>query len=59
MKLKDVQIRAKEMGIKPKKYKKAELIRKIQIEEGNRPCFQMNGVDCEQEGCCWRKDCLP
>ncbi len=58
MKMIDVKMKAKAMGIKPKKYKKADLIRKIQIEEGNHPCFQINGDICDQEECCWRKDCL-
>jgi len=39
--------------------KKGELIRAIQRQEGNRPCF---GADwrfsCERLDCCWREDCL-
>jgi hypothetical protein len=31
------------VGIKINNFKKADLIRKIQAEEGNQPCFQMNG----------------
>lgn len=58
MKLTDVQEKAKLLGIETKKLKKADLIRKIQKEEGNAPCFQMNGYDCEEDDCCWRKDCL-
>ncbi len=58
MKLIEVQEKAKQLGIKPKKFKKAELIRTIQTEEGNQPCFQMNGKFCDQMYCCWRDDCL-
>jgi hypothetical protein len=58
MKMTEVQNIAKKMGIKSKNFKKADLIRKIQTEEGNRPCFQMNGGSCDQMDCCWRKDCL-
>ena len=58
MKMTDVQTKAKNMGIKPKKLKKADLIRKIQVKEGNNPCFQTNVESCNQEDCCWRKDCL-
>jgi hypothetical protein len=58
MKMTDVQTKAKSLGIKPKKLKKADLIRKIQVEEGNSPCFQTNEPSCNQGDCCWRKDCL-
>ena len=58
MKMTDVQTKAKKMGIKPQRLKKADLIRKIQTEEGNSPCFQMTEGSCNQEDCCWRKDCL-
>lgn len=58
MKMTDVQNKAKQLGIKIKKVKKADLIRRIQIEEGNMPCFQTENSSCGQEDCCWRKDCL-
>jgi len=58
MKLIEIQEKAKQMGIRPKKLKKADLIRKIQTEEGNQPCFQINGESCEQKDCCWRDDCF-
>jgi hypothetical protein len=58
MKMTEVQKKAKELGIKTESLKKADLIRKIQTEEGNQPCFQMNGGSCDQADCCWRKDCL-
>ena len=58
MKMIEIQTKAKKMGIKPKGLKKADLIRKIQTEEGNQPCFQMNGGSCDQMNCCWRDDCF-
>lgn len=58
MKMTEVLKKAKAMGIKTEKLKKADLIRKIQTEEGNCPCFQMNGGICDQAECCWRNDCL-
>ncbi|MFT5698592.1 MAG: hypothetical protein ACI8ZB_001447 [Desulforhopalus sp.] len=58
MNMKEVQVLARSIGIKPKKYRKTELIRKIQTEEGNVPCFQMNIESCDQKNCCWHKDCL-
>lgn len=56
--MKDVQAIARKMGIKIQKLKKTDLIRKIQIEEGNTPCFKINDDPCEQKDCCWRSDCL-
>jgi len=58
MKLTDVQDKARRLGINPKKLRKADLIREIQKGEGHQPCFQMYGFECEQEECCWRKECL-
>jgi hypothetical protein len=58
MEMMEVQKRAKKLGIKIKKFKKADLIRKIQTKEGGRPCFQMKVGSCDREDCHWRKDCL-
>jgi len=35
-----------------------ELIRKLQIEEGNKPCFKTERMECTREECCWREICL-
>lgn len=59
MKMADVQMKAKKLGIKTRKLKKADLIRQIQTKEGNHACFQQSVGSCDQEDCCWRKDCLP
>lgn len=58
MKMTDIQKRAKGMGLKPGKVKKAELIRLIQEQEGNFSCFQTAQDSCDQTECCWRGDCL-
>jgi hypothetical protein len=37
---------------------KTELIRKIQIAEGNFDCYAMAGSgECDQLKCSWREDC--
>jgi len=53
----DIRVIAKNMGIDPKKKNKADLIRSIQIKEGNEPCFR-TGTSCNQTNCLWRSDCL-
>ena len=57
MTVKEIKIIAKKMGIQPGKMKKADLIRTIQVTEGNTPCFKTGVTDCDQESCCWRSDC--
>jgi len=59
MTVKDVRAKAKEMGIQlGNKMKKADMIRTIQIAEGNTPCFQTGVTSCDQVNCCWRSDCM-
>ncbi len=58
MKMPEVRAKAKAMGIKPGKMKKADLIRTIQEQEGNFPCFMTADGHCDQMDCCWRDDCL-
>jgi hypothetical protein len=36
--------------------KLAELISRIQIKEGNAPCFRERQV-CSEMGCCWQASC--
>ncbi|MBI3481118.1 MAG: SAP domain-containing protein [Nitrosomonadales bacterium] len=59
MKLGDIRSIAKSHHIKPGHLSKAELIKSIQINEGNFDCFATacNG-DCDQSGCLWRDDCF-
>jgi hypothetical protein len=34
----------------------AELINRIQIKEGNEPCFQQRST-CSELSCCWQASC--
>ena len=58
MKMLDIKAKAKDLGIRSGKMKKEDLIRAIQEEEGNFPCFGSAMEHCSQEDCCWREDCL-
>ncbi len=59
MKMVDVQKKAKSMGIKPVKMRKATLVKTIQTAEGNEACYQSKGAkNCQQTNCCWRDDCF-
>ena len=58
MTVKEIRMIAKNMNINPGKMKKAELIKTIQVQENNTPCFQTAESSCDQTGCCWRSDCL-
>lgn len=58
MKMEEIKEVAKNLGIKPGKMKKVELIREIQKAEGNESCYNSGKVDsCGQESCAWRVDC--
>jgi hypothetical protein len=58
MTVKEIQGIAKKMGLKAGKMKKADLVRSIQMAEGNTPCFQTGVNPCDQENCLWRSDCM-
>ncbi len=59
MNLTKIRSLAKEVGVKPAKKRKADLIRSIQRAEGFFDCFAsaLNG-NCDQQDCLWRKDCF-
>lgn len=59
MKLEEIRSIAKSRSINPAKLSKIELIKSIQMDEGNFDCFSSayNG-DCDQTGCKWREDCF-
>ncbi len=59
MNLKMIRNRAKKVGMKPGKMKKADLIRSIQRTEGYFDCFA-SALDneCDQQACLWRDDCF-
>jgi len=48
---------AKKLSIRAGKSRKTELIRKIQIKEGNLGCFNTQRTDCHEAQCCWKEDC--
>lgn len=58
MKMPEIRSKAQRLGIKPGKMNKSDLIRAIQMQEGNTPCFGTTMSPCDQEACCWRADCL-
>jgi hypothetical protein len=58
MKLADIKKKAKELGIKVVDLSKEDLIRTIQIYEGNYPCYRTASGYCDRRDCCWREDCL-
>ncbi|MEJ2059051.1 MAG: SAP domain-containing protein [Gammaproteobacteria bacterium] len=59
MRLQDIQIIVTEMGLKPGRSRKADLIRLIQRNEGNFDCYgSAQQGECTQGECLWRQDCL-
>jgi len=57
MTLKEIRQQASELGVKNiTRYRKDGLIRVIQEQEGNSPCFR--GIEqCGETGCLWRDEC--
>ena len=58
MNMAQIRKQAQQVGIKAGKMRKADLIRSIQAQEGNFPCFGTASGSCDQLNCCWRSDCL-
>lgn len=59
MQMQEIRTIAKNFGIKTSRQNKVELVRSIQVAEGNFSCFATaaNGV-CDQTACIWREDCF-
>lgn len=59
MHMQDVRERAKDFGIKTARMSKVNLVKAIQLSEGNFSCFAsaQDGV-CDQIACVWRDDCF-
>ncbi len=58
MNMTEIRVFARNLGIKPGKQKKVELIREIQKTESNPQCYCTNFSDqCGQDQCLWRPDC--
>ncbi|MFZ2089751.1 MAG: Rho termination factor N-terminal domain-containing protein [Desulfobaccales bacterium] len=57
MKVTDIRNKARDLGLKNySRLNKGDLIRSIQVAEGNSPCYQQID-DCRVEDCLWREDC--
>lgn len=58
MKIAEIRDIAKSHGIQPNVFK-TELIKTIQLKEGNFDCYgtAYQGI-CDQSGCRWREDCF-
>jgi len=54
----DMRNLAKQYFISDAGLSKANLIRKIQVAEGNVDCFATGKSRCERMDCRWRRDCL-
>jgi hypothetical protein len=60
MKMDEVRSRARQLDVKVSRRTKKDIIRSIQVREGNSPCYQSRDTtSCDQRDCCWRDDCLP
>lgn len=59
MKIMEIRDIAKSYGITPENIFKTELIKTIQLKEGNFDCYgtAYDGI-CDQVGCRWREDCF-
>lgn len=59
MNMKEIRAIAKAQGVKPLKRAKADLIKSIQLHEGNFDCFaSAQQQTCSQSECLWRDDCF-
>lgn len=58
MNMQDVRAKARQMGLRTGRMKKADMIHSIQRAEGNQPCYGHSGGSCSQTGCCFMDDCL-
>lgn len=54
----EIRVIAQNLGIDPRKKNKVDLIRAIQTQEGNFPCFKTAGSYCDQKDCLWQSECL-
>jgi hypothetical protein len=58
MKMEEVRGRARAAGLSAARSRKADLIRAIQVKEGNQACFGAAWrFECGQADCCWGADC--
>jgi len=59
MRLSEIEKKARQAGVRDTwKFSKKDLIKTIQLKEGNFDCFGSANDNCAQLACCWRSDCL-
>ena len=58
MNMGEIRRRARLLGVKPGRMRKADLIRAVQRAEGNFDCFGRAEDYCDRFDCAWRDDCL-
>ena len=58
MKMQEVRSLAKKLGVNSFGKSKIELIRDIQLKEGNFDCYGTTQGYCDQEKCLFRQSCL-
>jgi hypothetical protein len=59
MNFNEIQTIARSRGIRPLPKSKLTLVRAIQQDEGNFPCYGTAfGGACDQATCLWRSDCF-
>ena len=57
MKVTEIRTIARNLGVKnSSRLNKADLIRAVQVAEGNSPCYQQIS-DCGEQDCLWREEC--
>ena len=59
MRVDDIRIKARDLGLNPGRMGKVDLVRLVQRQEGNFDCFAtaVSGI-CDQTDCLWRDDCF-
>lgn len=59
MQMQEIRNMAKSMGLKTSRLSKVNLVREIQIAEGNFECFATaQDGNCDRTDCVWRDDCF-
>jgi hypothetical protein len=58
MTISEIKKKAQQVGIKPGKMTKTELIHAIQKGENYSPCYGTLNGHCPYTNCCWMSDCL-
>ncbi len=57
MKVMEIRDMARNLGVKKySRFSKPDLIRAVQVAEGNSPCYQQI-FDCRVYDCLWREEC--